>query len=147
MVLEIQQRIVSASNLEFRGLERNKCLLPPSQRELARKTIPSATHRRFVKALSSAILFAVALGAPATTIAAPTSCAPRAELLAQLSKRFSEAPIAAGLANGGALIELLTSGDGSTWTIIVSQPEGPSCIVAVGESWQTLKRVAGEMGS
>src|SRR3546814_9395718 len=52
MVSEIQQRIVSASNLEFRGLERNKCLLPSSQRELARKAIASATHRRFVKALS-----------------------------------------------------------------------------------------------
>jgi hypothetical protein len=61
--------------------------------------------------------------------------------------RFSEAPIAAGLASNGALIEVLTSGNGSTWTIIVSKPNGPSCLVAAGESWQALKRVAGEVGS
>ena len=30
-------------------------------------------------------------------------------------------------------IEVLTSDDGETWTILISQPNGSSCLVAVGE--------------
>jgi hypothetical protein len=69
-------------------------------------------------------------------------CAPRAELLKQLSARYKEAPVAVGLSNSGALVEVLTSEQGSTWTIMISQPNGASCLVAAGEGWEELKRIA-----
>jgi hypothetical protein len=75
-------------------------------------------------------------------LAATPSCGQRTELLQTLSKKYSEVPVAVGLANNGALIEVLTSGNGSTWTIIVSQPNGTSCLVAAGEEWQQLDQVA-----
>jgi hypothetical protein len=96
--------------------------------------------------MGGALLLAAALAIPSPATAAP-SCAPRTELLKQLSARYSEAPVAVGLASNGALIELLTSGSGATWTLIVSQPNGASCLVAAGESWQDLKRAAaGDVG-
>lgn len=95
-----------------------------------------------IKGVTGVILLAAALGFPTAAIAAPVNCGPRAKLLEELAKRFSEAPVAVGLANGGALVEVLTNGSGSTWTIIVSQPNGTSCLVAAGESWQELNRVA-----
>ena len=54
-----------------------------------------------------------------------------------------------GLAKNGSVIEVLTSDDGETWTILVSQPNGSSCLVAVGEGWEELKRVGakGERGA
>ncbi len=87
--------------------------------------------------LSLALLPVAASGA----LAAPP-CGPRADVLAQLAKTFDEAPIAVGLADSGALVEVLMSDRGATWTIIVSQPNGTSCLVAAGEAWQELQRIA-----
>ena len=106
-----------------------------------RTAIVSALPWTGIKWLSGAILLGALLGVPTTVIAAQMTCGPRTQLLAELAKGFSEAPAAVGLANSGALVEVLTNSDGSTWTIIVSDPNGTSCLVASGESWQELNRV------
>jgi hypothetical protein len=98
-----------------------------------------ASHRRIVGAV--AILAGVQL-VSATADAASPQCGPRTALLDQLAKQYKEAPAAVGLANGGALVEVLTSEDGATWTIVVSRPDGTSCLVAAGQEWQALKHVA-----
>ena len=69
--------------------------------------------------------------------AAQTACSPRTEVVGHLAKKYGEAPVAIGVTNKGGLVEVLTSGDGNTWTIIVSQPNGTSCMVAAGEGWRT----------
>ncbi len=48
--------------------------------------------------------------------------------------------MAVGVTNKGALVEVLTTGDGSTWTIIVSMPNGTSCLFAAGEGWRSMER-------
>ncbi|PZV34960.1 hypothetical protein [Mesorhizobium kowhaii] len=102
-----------------------------------------------VSLVAIAAIPAAAAATPAATESGSPSCAPRPELLKQLSSRFKEAPVALGLAKNGSVIEVLTSEDGETWTIMVSQPNGPSCLVAVGEGWEELKRVGakGERGA
>jgi len=49
-------------------------------------------------------------------------------------------PVAIGVTNKGGLVEVLTTGDGNTWTIIVSMPNGTSCMVAAGEGWRSMER-------
>ena len=112
------------------------------QRRIAAPSGSASRRKARINGFIGAIAFVAALGVQATAFAAPVSCGPRAELLEELAKRFSEAPVAVGLASSGALVEVLTNGSGSTWTIIVSQPNGTSCLVAAGESWQELRRVA-----
>jgi hypothetical protein len=103
---------------------------------------------KYVTGLGTALLFAAALSVPVTAMAAPTNCGPRNELLKALAKKYSEAPTAVGLSNSGALVEVLTSDRGATWTILVSKPDGTSCLVAAGEEWQALKHVAsGDLGT
>ena len=68
------------------------------------------------------------------------SCLPRSEALALLAKEYSEIPTSIGVTNKGSLIEVLTSAGGATWTILVSQPNGTSCMVAAGEGWRTMLR-------
>ena len=90
----------------------------------------------------SALLFA-ALCLPVTAIAAPPmSCSPRTDVLSQLAQKFKEAPVAVGMANNGGLLEVLTNGTGSTWTIIITMPNGVSCLVAAGEDWQPTEHTA-----
>lgn len=92
--------------------------------------------------LKTALCVAAALSLPATAVAAPTACSPRQEVLSQLAAKFKESPVAVGLANNGGLVEVLTAGNGETWTIIITMPNGMSCLVAAGEAWQSQKQVA-----
>ena len=77
--------------------------------------------------------------------AAQSTCNPRTEVLGHLAKKYGEAPVAIGVTNKGGLVEVLTTGDGNTWTIIVSQPNGTSCMVAAGEGWRTKDYDAAEL--
>lgn len=81
-------------------------------------------------------LVLAALVLPVTAAHAGAPCNKRTEVIAELSKKYQEAPVAIGLASNGNLLEILTSGDGGTWTIIQTTPKGVSCMVAAGESWQ-----------
>ncbi len=65
------------------------------------------------------------------------SCFERAHLLSYLEKKYGEVPIAGGVTNSGGLVEVLTNDNDNTWTIIVSTPDGTSCLVAAGEGWRT----------
>ncbi len=72
--------------------------------------------------------------------AAQNYCSPRNEVIENLAKKYREAPIAFGVTRTGGLIEVLTTKDGGTWTIILSMPNGTSCLISAGEGWRVLKR-------
>lgn len=67
-------------------------------------------------------------------------CASRADFLNHLSTKYREAPVAMGLTANGGLLEVVASKDGS-WTIIVTTPNGMSCGVASGLSWESTAEV------
>ncbi len=81
------------------------------------------------------------MAACAAMLASPAqaqNCASRAEALRNLGDKYGEAPIAMGLTNKGAVLEVLTSEDGATWTLIITMPNGISCMVAAGRMWETM---------
>ena len=51
-------------------------------------------------------------------------------------------PVALGLANNGGVVEVLSSKTGSSWTIIITMPNGPTCMVAAGENWEKIPHIA-----
>ncbi len=65
-------------------------------------------------------------------------CNPRANVLERLAEKYQEAPVAVGIANSGALVEVLTTSDGRTWSIIVTRSDGWTCLVAAGEGWRRI---------
>ncbi len=74
---------------------------------------------------------------PASAQGAPAICTARDGLLNQLESKYGEVPVAIGVADG-RLVELLTAKDGLTWTIILTSPQGRSCLIASGEGWRPL---------
>ena len=74
---------------------------------------------------------------PAFGQGATQVCIARDSLLTQLESQYGEVSVAIGVADG-ALVELLTAKDGMTWTIIVTTPQGMSCLIASGEGWRPL---------
>lgn len=69
-------------------------------------------------------------------------CDKRAEVMNHLQQKYSEAPVALGMANNGGVVEVLTNGEGKTWTIIITMPNGLSCLVAAGQNWEKIPYVA-----
>ncbi len=73
-------------------------------------------------------------------------CTKRPDIVTHLANKFSEAPIAIGLSVTGGVIEVLTSEKSGSWTIIITMPNGNSCVVAAGNNWEHIETVA-KLGS
>ena len=85
--------------------------------------------------LFAIVSFAAALiAAPA---AAQVPCGPHADVLSHLAQRYGEKPQVVALTDQGNLMEIVVSPAG-TWTILITQPQGPSCIVATGKEWEEV---------
>jgi hypothetical protein len=85
---------------------------------------------------ASALVVLVGLAAAAEPVSAQSVCANRDVIVTKLQQDFSEAPSALGMSDNGAVIEVLASKDGTTWTILMTTPDGVSCVVATGEAWE-----------
>ena len=83
--------------------------------------------------LSGAAAFAAAFQfAPAQ---GQTACGPHDKVVAQLADHYGEARRASGLTGDGYLMEIFAAPTGG-WTILITLPGGPACIVGAGEQWQ-----------
>ena len=97
------------------------------------------TLRTMILTLGAAITMSAAalLATPEAT--AQQMCLIRDDAIERLSKQHGEAVTGRGLAQGGrAMVELLTNEQGS-WTLVITDVKGRSCIIGVGEAWQSIK--------
>jgi hypothetical protein len=92
--------------------------------------------------LKASLIATTVLLATTAAAAAQSLCGTRDTVLKQLANDYQEAPVGIGLASNGAVVELLTSTKGS-WTLLVTAPNGPTCLMGTGESWQALARKVG----
>jgi hypothetical protein len=79
-------------------------------------------------------------GPAATPVAAPAAgeicVSDYRQLAAKLAQSYAEEPVSAGLGQDGNLVSVFASATTGTWTMVMTRPEGTSCVVAVGEAWQ-----------
>ena len=96
--------------------------------------------RSIVLALGAALIALQTAPASAQQV-----CGERAKIMSHLEENFAEQPIAMGLTSAGEALEVFTSISG-TWTFLVTHTDGRTCMVASGESWETLPiRPAGQI--
>jgi hypothetical protein len=69
-------------------------------------------------------------------VAATPVCSARNDILAKLANAYHEQPASVALTSDGHLLEVLKSDNAKTWSILLTAPNGVSCLVAAGESWQ-----------
>lgn len=89
-------------------------------------------------AVVSTVAAMVATVGSAGTATAQNLCMPREQIVELLDARYSESPVAFGLASGGRLVEVFSTADGSTWTLLLTAPDGTSCMMAEGQGWSAL---------
>lgn len=85
-------------------------------------------------AVCLAVLYAVASAAPA---AAQPVCMPHEDLTSALLEDHEEQPVSMGVDLRGIIVEVFAAPSGS-WTLVVTKPDGISCLLATGEHWETL---------
>jgi cation diffusion facilitator CzcD-associated flavoprotein CzcO len=65
---------------------------------------------------------------------APT-CADHATVVARLEGQYGEERQAMGLGTNNTVVEVYASSETGSWTITVTQPGGPTCLVAAGDAF------------
>lgn len=63
------------------------------------------------------------------------TCGERATVTQELERSFGELQKGTGLVSSNRVLELWQSDDGS-WTILMTRPDGVTCIMAAGEFWR-----------
>lgn len=99
-----------------------------------------------LRKLAMVVVPVVAMSFWAGSASAQKRCATHDGAVAQLAKKYSEKVVGRGLFKGGkTMAELFVSTSG-TWTVVVTNTAGTSCIVASGENWFDIPAVPAVVG-
>lgn len=66
------------------------------------------------------------------------NCNERAVVLTFLSERFGETRRSIGLGPENQVVEVFASDETGSWTITVTRPDGVTCLVASGQSYEAV---------
>ena len=66
------------------------------------------------------------------------ACAKRALVVQKLEERFGETLRSLGLQRDDGVVEIYSSEETGTWTILMTDTSGQTCLVAAGEAWKTV---------
>ena len=88
--------------------------------------------------LSTLILIAGSFAFAPAALAQPV-CGSHQSISENLKKSYTEAPVSMGITSGGGIIEVFSSPKG-TWTLVITQPNGMSCLIAAGQDWEELPK-------
>ena len=95
-------------------------------------------HTNKMKSCLCALAGAVALGGALAIVPAPAQaaeCGKHDKVIAFLDKKYKEQLKAMGMVSNKGFMQLFVAESG-TWTVLLTTPEGISCIVAAGDSYE-----------
>ena len=68
------------------------------------------------------------------------NCAQRSEVVERLNTKYGETRRSVGLAANNGVVETFASTESGTWTIVITLPNGMTCLVAAGNAFETAER-------
>lgn len=75
------------------------------------------------------------------------NCAQRDRIVERLATTYGETRQSIGLAPNNGVVEVFASQETGTWTITVTMPTGVTCLVASGQSFESIAEVPVALGS
>jgi hypothetical protein len=88
----------------------------------------------FKRTLSLAVIFGTAATAPPAA-SDDLNCGDRAILAERLATFYGEQQSGLGLESEQRMVEVWSSEETGTWTILMTLPSGRSCVMASGGNW------------
>lgn len=102
--------------------------------------MPEYTHKMLLALSVGIVGITFAMDAASAN---PANCAKRPVMVEKLNERFGESPQSTGLTPGGQIIEVFAHPGTGTWTILLTLPDGTSCMMASGQAYERLNKPAG----
>ena len=93
--------------------------------------------------VAAGLVFGIALTFGASAAQAEMLCGEREQIVGELKKTWQEDRTAIGLSNSGGVLEVFSSEQG-TWTLLLTTPEGQTCMIGAGEHWETQVALLGD---
>jgi len=81
------------------------------------------------------ILASALIATSASNAFAMSNCGDRDHVIASLSDKYSERHIASGFQSEAGLMEIWASDADGSWTILLTRPDGQTCVMASGTHW------------
>ena len=72
--------------------------------------------------------------------AQPLPCGDGAEMIAHLEKQWGEAPAVLALDAAGRLVRIMVNEETGSWTLLVTGPGQPTCLLSHGTAWEPIAR-------
>lgn len=89
--------------------------------------------------LASAALAAATLMTPVSSAAQGMVCGVRDKIVQQLEERYGETALSRGVARGSGIVEMYVNPESGSWTIVVTNTKGMSCLMAAGEAFEPIQ--------
>ncbi|MEM6662870.1 MAG: hypothetical protein AAF666_11920 [Pseudomonadota bacterium] len=67
---------------------------------------------------------------------AQTVCGKRDDIISQLQRKYGETRRSLGVQQGRGVVEIYASAETGSWTILVTDARGMSCLMAAGEAFE-----------
>lgn len=90
-------------------------------------------------------LFALSLGFGGVILAhqaayaqQQANCAARSQVVDRLETKYGESRRSVGLAANNGVVETYASDESGTWTIVITLPNGMTCLVAAGNAFEPV---------
>lgn len=87
----------------------------------------------------TALVVSLLAAAPA---ASQNACASRDQVLTRLSEKYGETRQSIGLAQNSGVFEVFASHETGSWTILMTRPDGVTCLVASGQAFEQQAELA-----
>ena len=88
----------------------------------------------FKRIAAAALVLGMAAMAP-PALAQQAKCGPRDRIVDQLAEKYGEVSQGAGLRSTTQVVEIWSSKETGSWSILVTHANGTSCLLAAGQNW------------
>ena len=99
-------------------------------------------ERTDMKLKLAVLTAAAALALPMAASAQGQNCGARTAVVDRLADKYGESRQSIGMAPKGRVVEVFASQETGTWTILVTMPNGVSCLMAAGKAWEGVAEAA-----
>ncbi len=83
----------------------------------------------------AAIITILALAGLPALAQTSRNCGPREVVHDRLASEWGESRQTVGLDGAGSMVEMYASDETGTWSIVVTSPQGTSCIISAGQAF------------
>lgn len=71
-------------------------------------------------------------------------CGKRESIIDQLEVKYGETARVMGFSRGAGVVEVYANDQSGSWTILITNPSGMSCLMAAGEAFESMDFPKGE---